>query len=248
MQAAGLTDTGLERRRNEDCYLVRTGKEFSVFAVADGMGGHVAGDVASRLAISAVEKVYDRINLSCPEGGFVEIVKNLFHEVNTTIWEDASLDPARQGMGTTLTMVLLHGNNLVIGHVGDSRAYIVTGDRIDRLTSDHSLVEQLVQAGNIDPVEAQDHPQRHILTRALGTEPAVEVDLVERTLDGGEAILVCSDGLTSLVREEEVLAFALEHFNEPRQAVEKMVELANARGGLDNITVVLATDVGRRVS
>lgn len=248
MKAAGLTDPGRERRRNEDCYLVRTGKEISIFAVADGMGGHVAGDVASRMAISVVGKIWDQISCSVPAGGYRKIVEEIFFEANNLIWNDASLDPARQGMGTTLTMGLLHGANLVVGHVGDSRAYLITGGRIERLTCDHSLVEQLVQAGDIDPVEAQGHPQRHILTRALGSGPGVEVDLVERKLAGGEALLLCTDGLTSLVREEEMLDLAKGNLADPQQAVHKLVELANARGGSDNITVVLAANIGRRVA
>lgn len=247
MQAAGLSHPGRERPRNEDSFLVRTGTALSLFAVADGMGGHVAGDEASALAISVLERYWAELEQSDPPESdhFAGIVKKLMLEANELILARAAGDPSREGMGTTLTVGFLGGNRLVVGHVGDSRAYLIAGGGITLLTEDHSLLEEMIQAGRISPDEARDHPQRHILTRALGTGPAVQVDLVERILDEDSALLFCTDGLTTLVLEHEILDLVRRR-PDPRQAAIALIDLANARGGFDNITVVLATGIGRQ--
>lgn len=247
MRAVGLTHTGRERSRNEDSYLVKTGEELSILAVADGMGGHVAGDVASALAIGVFERYWDEMNpdMLPSTDCFAEIIENLIIKANNIILEEAARDAGKEGMGTTLTVGLLRGRNLVIGHIGDSRAYLVSRDALTLLTEDHSLIEQLIQAGRMSPEEAEGHPKRHILVRALGTSADVKVDLINVELDEGAALLFCSDGLTSMVRDEEIHQAALKH-PDPLTAAQALIQLANERGGCDNITVVYATDIGRR--
>lgn len=247
MRAVGLTHTGRERSRNEDSYLVKTGGDLSILAVADGMGGHVAGDVASALAIGVFERYWDEVNpdrLPKPDR-FAEIIEYLIIKANNLILEEAARDARKEGMGTTLTVGLLCGRNLVIGHIGDSRAYLVSKDALTPLTEDHSLLEQLIQAGRINPEEAVGHPKRHILIRALGTSADVKVDLIPVELDEEAALLFCSDGLTSMVRDEEIHQAVLKH-SDPLPAAQALVRLANERGGCDNITVVYATDIGRQ--
>lgn len=246
MRAVGLTHPGRERSRNEDSYLVKTGKDLSIFAVADGMGGHVAGDVASALAIGVLERYWDEVSPGSlpPRDRFAGIIKNLIIKANNLILEEAARDSSKSGMGTTLTAGLLCGRSLTIGHIGDSRAYLVSKEALTMLTEDHSLLEQLIQAGRISPEEAEGHPKRHILVRALGTSADVKVDLIDVELNEGAALLFCSDGLTSMVRDEEIHRAALDH-PDPLPAAQALVKLANKRGGCDNITVVYATEIGR---
>lgn len=247
MRAAGLTHTGRERSRNEDSYLVKIGDDFTVLAVADGMGGHVAGDVASALAIGVFENYWDEVYPNSPPVAdrFAEVIENLIIKANGMILDEVARDAGKEGMGTTLTAGLLRGRRLVIGHIGDSRAYMLSNDSLTLLTEDHSLIEQLIQAGRLSPEEAEGHPKRHILVRALGTSPEVKVDLIDVELEEGAALLFCSDGLTSMVRDEEILRTALKH-TDPLRAVQALIRLANKRGGCDNITVIYVTDIGRR--
>jgi PPM family protein phosphatase len=247
LQVVGLSDLGRERSRNEDSFLVRTGSAFSLLAVADGMGGHVAGDVASTLAVSVLERCWDGLHQEnpLPHNQISAIVKNMIAEANQSILNYSAGDAAKQGMGTTLTMGLISGLNLVIGHVGDSRAYLIEEGRIKLLTEDHSLLEQLIQQGSVSPEEVQGHPQRHILTRALGTASDVEIDLVETELKEGSALILCTDGLTTLLQDDEILDIIYARQDDPGLAVRSLINLANKRGGYDNITVVLATGIGR---
>lgn len=247
MRVAGLTHTGRERSRNEDSYLVKMGDNFSILAVADGMGGHVAGDVASAMAIGVFERYWEEVypeKVPSPDS-FAEVTENLFIKANNMIFEEAARDAGKLGMGTTLTVGLLCGRNLVIGHIGDSRAYLVSENALTPMTEDHSLVEQLIQTGRMSPEEAEGHPNRHILIRALGTSAGTKVDLIDAVLDEGAALLFCSDGLTSMLRDEEIHRTVREH-DDPLPAARALIALANERGGCDNITVVYATDIGRR--
>ncbi len=245
MQVVGLSNPGRERSRNEDSYLVRSEGTFSLLAVADGMGGHVAGDVASALAVATLERCWDDMNREeLSRQQMTAVVRNMINEANQSILAKSAGDAGMQGMGTTLTVALLHGRNLALGHVGDSRAYLIEGNEIKLLTEDHSLVEQLIQQGSVTPEEAQMHPQRHILTRALGTSSA-EIDLMELTVPENSSLLLCTDGLTTLVQDDEILDIILTSQSDPRSAAAALINLANERGGFDNITVVLATGIGR---
>jgi PPM family protein phosphatase len=225
---AARTDTGRKRRRNEDAYVLAP----PLFAVADGMGGAQAGEVASRLAAAALEDT-DPGRLTGPER-----VSSLIREANRRVHERSSTDPATSGMGTTMTVALVEDDGVVIGHVGDSRAYVVRGGRIEQLTDDHSLVNELLKSGKLSPEEAEVHPQRSVITRAVGTDPEVDVDsFVVDALDG-DVFLICSDGLTDMVADEQILGVVEQHRGNLDRMTKQLVAAANRGGGEDNITVV----------
>src|SRR3954447_7490820 len=192
---AVASDTGRRRRRNEDNYVVAP----PLFAVADGMGGAQAGEVASQLAASALKGG----NSAAREG--TERMDELIQEANRRIFDRASTDPTASGMGTTMTVALVEDMKVVIGHVGDSRAYLVRGDSMEQLTEDHSLVNELVKSGKLSEEEAHIHPQRSVITRAVGTYPDVDVDAFAIEAEDGDVFLLCSDGLTDMVSDEEIL-------------------------------------------
>ncbi len=225
---AGLTDVGRQRSSNEDSFL----ESAPVFAVADGMGGARAGEVASRIA---VETLADG---DAAAGEAEARLADTARAANRRIYELAQEDDSRAGMGTTFTAVLVDGGDVVTGHVGDSRLYRLRDDALERLTRDHSLVEELVRRGELDPKEAESHPQRSIITRALGPEPEVEVETFTCPARAGDVYLVCSDGLTSMVSEER-LRDLLRADGSLEEAAHRLVEAANDAGGKDNITVVL---------
>ncbi|HSC90027.1 MAG TPA: Stp1/IreP family PP2C-type Ser/Thr phosphatase [Gaiellaceae bacterium] len=222
-----LSDTGRKRRRNEDAYVVRP----PLFAVADGMGGAQAGEVASRLAVEAL--AHDDTGASGEER-----VTELIQEANRRIYRHAGEDAATSGMGTTMTVALVDGDGVVIGHVGDSRAYLVRDERLRQLTDDHSLVAELIRSGKLSPAEAETHPQRSVITRALGSDPDVDVDAFTVEARSGDIFLICSDGLTSMVADDAILVAVLEHRDDFDAAARELVRLANRGGGEDNITVV----------
>lgn len=248
MLVAGFTDKGRERSRNEDKYLVLSGKEAALLAVADGMGGHQAGNVASSLAVQVLESFWEEFDPSenISQDRLAEIVQNLVLEANRKIMDEASTDEAKNGMGTTLTVAMIKDGSAVIGHVGDSRAYAIKGGQISHLTQDHSLLQQMLQQGSISPEDAEGHPQRHILTRALGVDPGVKVDLAKFKMEEESILLLCSDGLTSLVADEEILKVVDKNDSDLESKASTLVDMANKRGGYDNITVVLAADIRRQ--
>jgi serine/threonine protein phosphatase PrpC len=225
---AVASDTGRRRRRNEDNYVVTP----PLFAVADGMGGAQAGEVASQLAASAVEGG-DSNGLSGPER-----VDALIQEANRRIYDRATTDPTASGMGTTMTVALVEGMTVAIGHVGDSRAYLVRSDTMEQLTEDHSLVNELLKSGKLSEEEAQVHPQRSVITRAVGTDPDVDVDDFTIEAEDGDIFLICSDGLTDMVDDEEILELVAENRDDLDKAVKALVAAANRGGGEDNITAV----------
>lgn len=226
---AGLTDTGRRRRRNEDSFVL----DPPLFAVADGMGGAQAGEVASRLAAAAFKEFHEADGLE-PE----QRVEALVQEANRRVYERSHEDANATGMGTTVTAALLEGDRVAIGHVGDSRAYRIRGDALEQLTQDHSLVADLMRSGRLTPEEADAHPQRSVITRALGTDPTVDVDTFAVALEAGDVFLLCSDGLTTMVPDEEILRLVHEGGSLER-AAKALVKAANKRGGEDNVTVVL---------
>jgi protein phosphatase len=229
-RAAGVTDTGRRRRRNEDAFVC----EPPLFAIADGMGGAQAGELASRLAAAAIEEAGAAV---VDEEGVAGAVRT----ANARIFERSLTDPAVAGMGTTATVALVdeHAATLTLAHVGDSRAYRYRDGALEQLTTDHSLVAELVRSGRLTEAEAAVHPHRSVITRALGTEADVEVDT--RTLDvaAGDLVLLCSDGLSAMVRDEEIARRLEESGLDPYAAAETLVRAANAAGGEDNVTVVV---------
>jgi serine/threonine protein phosphatase PrpC len=228
-EQAALTDPGRKRRRNEDSFVV----EPPLFVVADGMGGAQAGEVASRLAAASFREFHEADELE-PEPRLEAIIQ----EANRRIFERARHDTGLSGMGTTVTAALLGESAIAIGHVGDSRAYRIREGELEQLTQDHSLVADLIRSGRLTPEEAEDHPQRSVITRALGTDPDVDVDTFLVEARPGDLFLICSDGLTSMVPEEEILE-TLRGSPGLEQAARTLVKAANKQGGEDNITVIL---------
>jgi PPM family protein phosphatase len=235
------SDTGRQRRANEDSFFVRA----PLFVVADGMGGAQAGEVASRLAAETFSR-------GLPDDGTSEQrLEARVREANQRIHEVSQEDRALNGMGTTITAAYLDGEELSLAHVGDSRAYLLRGGELTRLTRDHTLVEELVRRGELTEQEAAEHPQRSIITRALGPEPDIDIDLHTHPVQAGDVLLLCSDGLTGMIGEDEVQQI-LRDAASLRDAGRALVDAANEAGGRDNITVVLfrvdevgAGDAGR---
>ena len=222
------TDTGRQRSENEDSLFVRA----PIFVVADGMGGAQAGEVASKAAAEA----FDRDLPDTPPG---PVLRETIEAANREIHQLARADPSRAGMGTTITAAIVDAasEEVGIGHVGDSRAYRLRDGRLEQLTRDHSLVEEMRRKGQITDAQAEDHPQRSIITRALGPEPDVEVDVQTVPAAPGDVFLLCSDGLTTMVGEERIAA-VLTDAASLRDAVRQLVEEANRAGGRDNITAL----------
>jgi PPM family protein phosphatase len=222
------TDTGRQRNANEDSFFVRA----PIFVVADGMGGAQAGEVASKAAA-------DAFDVDLPKGPPERVLRETILEANRRIHELARADPSRAGMGTTLTAAILdaEGEEVALGHVGDSRAYRLRGGRLEQLTRDHSLVEEMRRKGQLTDAQAEDHPQRSIITRALGPEPSVEPDLQTVSAASGDVFLICSDGLTTMLGEEQI-AKLLRGASSMQAAVSGLIDEANRAGGRDNITVL----------
>jgi serine/threonine protein phosphatase PrpC len=231
LKAAALTDTGLIRASNEDAYLVAA----PVFAVADGMGGHQAGEVASGTTIETLKQFAKEIsNDSDPGTALAETAK----AANRAVFEKAAGDPSLLRMGTTLTAAIARDGRLSIAHVGDSRAYLFRQGRLEQLTQDHTLVAEYVRHGRMTEEEAKIHPNRSIITRALGVEPDIPIDTVTLGIEEGDRVLLCSDGLYSMV-PDEYIAEILAKVPDTDAATRELIEAANAAGGEDNTTVLI---------
>jgi PPM family protein phosphatase len=223
-----ITDTGRKRRRNEDAYVC----EPPLFAIADGMGGAQAGEVASRLAAAALKES------GAKTLGGEERIADLIQEANRRVYDRSSTDPNTSGMGTTITVALVENGNVAFGHVGDSRAYLIRDGRMEQVTEDHSLVNELMKSGKLSREEAETHPQRSVITRALGTDPDVDADTFTIEAKSGDVFLLCSDGLTDMVGEREILELVELNRLDIDAALKSLVRAANRSGGEDNITVV----------
>jgi serine/threonine protein phosphatase PrpC len=225
-RATGLSHPGRRRRRNEDSWVC----DPPLFAVADGMGGARGGQIASRLAAAA---------LGSDTGGTgEERVMALIQEANRRVYERGVEDSSASGMGTTITVALVEDGAVAIGHVGDSRAYLIRDGALEQLTDDHSLVAELVRSGRLSPEEAETHPQRSVITRVLGTDPDVDVDTFSVPAQPGDLFMICSDGLTSMVGDDTILDVLSRRRDDLDAAAKELVESANRSGGEDNITVV----------
>ena len=224
-EQAVRTDTGRHRNANEDSLFTRP----PVFVVADGMGGAQAGEVASKAAAES----FDR---ELPQAPPERVLRETIEAANRTIHEHARSDPSLAGMGTTITAAIVdpEAEEVAIGHVGDSRAYRLRAGKLERLTRDHSLVEEMRRKGQLTDAQAEDHPQRSIITRALGPEPHVEVDLQTVPAQSGDVFLLCSDGLTTMLDDEQI-ARILARATSIDSAVRALVDEANRAGGRDNI-------------
>jgi PPM family protein phosphatase len=220
----GLSHPGRRRRQNEDAFVVAP----PLFAVADGMGGAKAGEIASQLAAAAVRE----------EEGERADVGELIREANRRVWERARDDAAAAGMGTTMTVALAADDHVTIGHVGDSRAYRLREGVLEQLTEDHSLVAELVRSGRLSPEEAESHPQRSVITRALGTAADVDVDTLTVDSQPGDVFMLCSDGLTTMVEDERIVDVVDDNRDDLERAAKQLIADANRSGGEDNVTVV----------
>jgi PPM family protein phosphatase len=226
-RVASITDPGRRRRHNEDAYVC----EPPLFAIADGMGGAQAGEVASRLAAAALKE-------SGADAGGERRIVDLIQEANRRVYARSSTDPNTSGMGTTITVALVEDGQVAFGHVGDSRAYLIRDGAMEQVTEDHSLVNELLKSGKLSPEEAVSHPQRSVITRALGTDPDVDVDTFTIAAETGDVFLLCSDGLTDMVDERRILELVEENRGDIEAALKALVKAANRGGGEDNITVV----------
>jgi len=236
----GLTDVGRRRESNQDSLLVAP--ERGLYAVADGMGGHAAGEVASHIAIEALSEVLrdnaflsDRTDAQTAASRLQEA----FVEGNQRICDSVVTRGEWRGMGTTIVALVTLEDRAVIGHVGDSRAYLLRDGKLRRLTNDHSWVSEQVRMGLMTDDEAHRHPMRNIVTRALGNRPALDVDVNEAESLPADVFLLCSDGLNSMLTDDEISATLHEHRQDPETACHKLVEAANSKGGEDNITVIV---------
>ncbi len=228
------TDTGMKRASNEDSLLVVKLGEVHLLAVADGLGGHAAGEVASRLALIEIEE-FLKTNLA--EGNLRDAMQGAIAKANREIYLLSKENPSYAGMGTTVVAAIVFDNRALIANIGDSRAYLI-GDGIRQITKDHSLVQELVDRKMITQEEAFNHPQSNIVTRTLGTESEVSPDFYEEELFG-RLLLLCSDGLSDLLRDQEILETVVAS-PDLDEACTRLINRANEKGGKDNITVVLA--------
>jgi serine/threonine protein phosphatase PrpC len=230
LRAGSATDVGLVRSNNQDQFLVAP----PLYAVADGMGGAAAGEVASAVAVEALGEAFAASDGATPDS-LVEAAR----AANRAVWEEAEANPEMRGMGTTLVaLAQVDGDRLAVANVGDSRAYVLHGGELRQVTSDHSLVAEMVAEGRISKEEAEIHPRRNIMTRALGVEPDVPVDLFVEEANPGDRFVLCSDGLPREV-SDEVISAVLRRRADPSEAARELVEEAKRRGGNDNITVVV---------
>lgn len=237
MKTFSMTHIGRRRETNQDYMFTSetpVGSLPNLFLVADGMGGHAAGDYASRFT---VEKIVEYIRQS-GQGEPVAVLKEAVKEANQLLLKEAEANPEKKGMGTTVVAAVVEENRLYTANVGDSRLYVINQDKIVQITRDHSLVEEMVRMGEMNKADAKDHPDKNIITRAVGVLPEVSADFFETILENDDIILICSDGLTNMIEDDEIRKIILAQRDIVEKA-EKLVETANLHGGKDNITVVL---------
>ncbi len=239
------TDIGRKRKLNQDNVFtceVPLGNLPNLFVVCDGMGGHKAGDFASAYAVKTIEREV----MMCTETAPIKIIKTALEIANTEIYEQACNNENLQGMGTTAVVATIVDGVLIVANIGDSRLYLID-DGIEQITKDHSLVEEMIRIGEIDRSEAREHPDKNIITRALGVSPHVEVDFFEVDLKKGDIILMCSDGLTNMVEDEDI-RMVVKAQRDVVQIVEELIKVANHNGGSDNIGVVVVEPFADEVS
>ncbi len=240
MHAWGLTDPGLVRRDNEDAFVLEKLSESCLVAVVcDGMGGARSGDVASRLALGVfIQTLQDSWRDDLTAGETEALLRTAASVANTAVYEKASTSPDCQGMGTTLVAALIYPTVAYILNIGDSRAYHVNKLGIQMVSMDHSLVQMMVQRGELSAEEAKEHPGKHLITRAVGTEKTVESDVYCVTVEAGDSFLLCSDGLTNVLADQEIL-FEVDHGECKDDCCLRLLDIAKTRGAPDNVTVVL---------
>jgi len=243
--SAGLTDIGRKRNHNEDSFLIDD--ELQLYVVADGMGGHAGGGTASRMAVETIDRELRSSRLSkdnpflksavLQESPLPEIIRNAVERACVSIFNAAQDDPRLAGMGTTVIAMIIHDNQAFFAHVGDSRAYLIRANTIQQISEDHSLVNEQIKAGMITPEEAKHSRYKNIITRSVGFEEEVQVDVMGLIAEPGDVFVLCSDGLANMVEDDEIREVVVNTSFE--NAPQKLIDLANERGGDDNITVIL---------
>ena len=238
MRIGAKTDIGHYRKINEDSFFIYRNERLVGGMVADGMGGHNAGEVASKMAAELIKSSI--IEGFYPEMDYIElseVVRRAFAEANEEIFRKSKVEANTTGMGTTAAAAFVFGGKLITANVGDSRVYLIKNGEIHQLTRDHSFVEELIEQGNLTPESAKLHPQKNYITRALGTENFVKTDILINEYDG-ETVVICTDGLTNLVTDEQIVDIISE-YEDYQEAAEALVNFANQKGGPDNITCVV---------
>ncbi len=240
MHAWGLTDTGMVRAQNQDDYaIVKLGKDQLLAVVCDGMGGARSGNIASKMAVEVfTEEVKRTFRSGMKQDKVDKMLTDALELANKAVYEQSQLSEEYKGMGTTLVAALFQKENLTVANVGDSRAYLLNQEGVKSITTDHSLVELMVQRGELTRESAKYHPGKNLITRAVGTETAVSCDLFHCELSKDDSILLCSDGLSNLMSDQEIL-FEVVHGVNKNDCCQRLMKIANYRGSPDNVTVVL---------
>lgn len=234
MKSVGISDQGLIRQRNEDSFFIRESQ--GLFVVCDGMGGHKSGHIASRLAVDIVARETYNID----NNQLVEVIDEIIKKANRKIWKAGQENPECREMGTTITVAIINDNKLYVRHIGDSRLYIIRGNSIRQVTEDHTLAEQMIKDGLLSAQELAYTSYNHILTRALGIEEEVQIDHYIEYLMVGDIILLCTDGLSDMLEDEEILEIVSSlSYENMEQTAQKLIDKALERGGHDNITIIL---------
>lgn len=229
MKIYGITDKGMVRKSNQDCFYIS--EQGSWCVIADGMGGHNGGETASTMAVRIISEV-----MAQPNDDAEDALRTAIVAANNAVYKKSTEKSELDGMGTTVVLLKMDGSIAYIGHVGDSRAYYINGEKIIQLTKDHSIVQKLIDSGTITPNQAKNHPQKNLITRAVGTERFVEIDVNRVICTAGDYILLCTDGLSSMVDDKDIFNIIMEN---PDTAVKNLVDAANSAGGRDNVTAVL---------
>ncbi len=235
-----VSHVGMERTENQDfCGYYEPDDDNTLelkgrlFVVCDGMGGHAGGEIASRMGVEKIVECY----YSDPGSNTIEAIKHAIEASSRNVWDKAQEQPALRGMGSTSVVMALKNNMAYFGHVGDSRAYIIRAGKIEQITKDHSLVQQMVDEGLLEASEMENHPDKNVILRSMGVKPEVDVDILYHPVEAGDIYLLCTDGLSGLVSDEEILNITLANEANPQEACQRLVDLANAYGGYDNTTV-----------
>ncbi|MDH3455860.1 MAG: Stp1/IreP family PP2C-type Ser/Thr phosphatase [Gemmatimonadota bacterium] len=232
---AGRTDVGIVRSGNEDAFLMLP--EAGVFIVADGMGGHAAGEVASQMAVTIVGQALGDV-AGQPDSDAADVIRESLVEANGAIFERTLVEQDKRGMGTTATAMVINGRRYLVGQVGDSRAYVHRGEQLLQITKDHSYVQEQVDSGYLTAEQARTHPYSNVITRCVGANAEVAPDIYGGTLHAGDVFLLASDGLTGMLEDEDLMSI-LRSGDSPGELVDHLISEANRRGGLDNITVIV---------
>ena len=238
MKVGVKTSKGRIRDINQDFYYISANSEYPFFIIADGMGGHRAGEVASKMAVEIISSTLEEEvkNIKFEDDYIVGIIKNSIWKANEEIYRKSLESEECSGMGTTVTLAWDINEKIYIGHVGDSRAYLLIDNELNQITEDHSLVEELIKNGSISREEARNHPQKNVITRAVGTSREIHVDVFIKEKYKGDILLLCTDGLTNMLNDDEIKELLLDE--DIQRACEKLVDRSNEKGGFDNVSVV----------